>query len=161
MRGYHRVVRFNGFKVVLMVFAVVLFPSLPTYVIPDEAEVFYIKLRVDCDSIYEINCEYSLGGELQSRKGIQNANPEEPIPLGDTVWLEFTHWDFEYPKKLKSSKFSINFTVVDINGNECPAMFSDSAGNALTDRDSFVRFDKEYDLALSYDSGGYFYTQIE
>lgn len=161
MSKFRRTVRSNGFKVVLMMFAVALFCWLLTYIIPDEAEVFYIKLRVDCDGIYEINCDYYLGGELQGSRGEQNANPENPIPRGDTVWFEFTNRDFEFPQKLKSGKFNIGFSVADTDGCEFHAMFRDSEGNALTYWESAVRFDKEYDLALSHENGEYFYTQID
>lgn len=86
-----------------------------------DANAFYIEVKVDRRDIYAIECEYSLGGEKQGGRLIQNAKPQTPIPIGETLYFKFLPKDFEFPENVKNKKFCAVFTVVDMDGNDLPA----------------------------------------
>lgn len=125
---------------------------------PDEAASFSLYFDVECDNVYEIRCEYSLGGAPQGCQSVQNVNPEAPMPLGERICFEFTREFFEFPEKLKSEDFSFSVSVFDMNGKEYSVKFREKNGNALPNWTGSVNFYKEYSFSLTSDNG-FFFTE--
>lgn len=133
--------------VVVMLFAIA----------PDEAASFSLYFDVDRGDIYEIRCEYSLGGVTLGERGVQNVNPEAPMPLGERVCFEFTREFFEFPEKLTNEDFSFSISVSDMDGIKYPVQFFDKNGNALPNWTGSMDFYDEVCFSLT--SDGYFFTE--
>lgn len=123
-------------------------------VAPDEAACFSLYFDVERGDVYEIRCEYSLGGVPLGERGVQNANPEAPLPIGDRVCFEFTREFFEFPEKLKNEKFSFCIFVSDMNGNENAVYYRDKNGNVMPCWTGSANFYDEFRFTLT--SDGYF-----
>lgn len=140
-----------------LAFVAALFTALFS-VASDEAACFSIYFDVERGDVYEIRCEYSLGGVPLGERGVQNVNSETPMPLGDRVCFEFTREFFEFPEKLKSEEFSFTITVTDMDGNEYPVQFLDKNENALPCWTGSANFYDEFCFTLT--SDGYFSKKI-
>lgn len=139
-----------------LAFAAAVFTALFS-IAPDEAACFSLYFDIERTDIYEIRCEYSLGGVPLGESGVQNTNPEAPLPLGDRVCFEFAREHFEFPEKLKTEEFSFSISVTDMDGSEYPVQFLDKNGNALPCWTGSADFYDEFYFSLT--SDGYFYTK--
>lgn len=140
----------------VLAFVAALFTALFS-VAPDEAACFSIYFDVERDDVFEIRCEYSLGGVPLGESGVQNVNSETPMPFGDRVCFEFTREFFEFPEKLKSEEFSFSISVTDMDGNEYPVQYRDKNGNIMPCWTGSADFYDEFFFSLS--NEGYFSTK--
>lgn len=129
----------------LLFWAAVIILGVKLSAAPDKTDAFYLNIKVGCEDISAITCEYSLNGEPQGGKNIGNAKLNTPIPVMESVHFKFMPEEFEFPERLSDGEFSVSFFVADTNGNEFPAgSWSGSAD-----------FSEGYSFMLYRENGGF------
>ena len=139
--------RSNRFKVVILTIAVALFIWIIIRLVPDEAEMFSVKITVNCDDVQTVWCNYSLNGSELGSTVIDNVNPEAPLPFGEVVSLDVPGAVVEDPRALRTGRFEFSLAVFDTDGGEHPVTCE---GNSFT-----ARFGSEYPYALTCENGEY------
>lgn len=147
MKKFRRMTRSNQFKIVLLVIAVAFLIWLLTSIVPYKAEMFSVKITVNCDNVCEVWCNSFLGGKDRGTTFVENVGPEAPIPIGEVISFDFPAALFENTQQLRLSKFGFSLTVIDM---DCKEHEVHCEGASFT-----AYLGKEYLYTLTYENGEY------
>lgn len=121
LKKFRRLPRYQQVLVGVLVVVVAFVIWLITRLTPSTAEVS-LKIAVDCDSVGEIWCDFSLGGEDLGamNAGVLENGVRAPFERGEIVSMNIPAEAFDNKTQLRAESLKFSLIVFDTNGEGHP-----------------------------------------